>query len=344
MKIHLARVEGVPAEYSCVPVFSEQLRHQREPGRHHEVEDASAADVVLFTECHLLPEDWRLRRIVSSEVARRHPDKVAVYNERDRPWCRLPGIYVSMPRSGFVPRWQVAGSYWRVDSMLERLGAAADQIEQDLLYSFVGATTHPCREAIFALRSERSYLERTDGFMFYDAASDRFQERRHRFSEVMLRSKFVLCPRGHGTASFRLYETLRAGRVPVVVADAWVPPSGPDWDDFSIRWPESRVAELPGELERREHEALEMGSRAKAAFDRWFAQDVVMLRQLDQLEALLGAAGRGRFPRFGYWNAQYLRTWRGSIAGSVRRQRDRAGKHLFASSRKVTHVTSWRRS
>ena len=32
----------------------------------------------------------------------------------------------------------------------------------------------------------------------------------------MFRSKFFLCPRGTGTSSIRLYETLSAGRVPVI--------------------------------------------------------------------------------------------------------------------------------
>ena len=35
---------------------------------------------------------------------------------------------------------------------------------------------------------------------------------------MLRQSKFVICPRGVGTSSIRLFECLRAGRVPIIVA------------------------------------------------------------------------------------------------------------------------------
>ena len=54
-----------------------------------------------------------------------------------------------------------------------------------------------------------------------------FEMRRERFRSVMGRSRFVLCPRGKGTSSIRLYEALAYGCVPVIISDDWVAPAGP---------------------------------------------------------------------------------------------------------------------
>src|SRR2546430_7005512 len=49
------------------------------------------------------------------------------------------------------------------------------------------------------------------------------------------------------------YTTLfRSGRVPVIVSDDWVEPTGPNWDEFTIRVPEGAVADIPRLLESRE--------------------------------------------------------------------------------------------
>ena len=42
-----------------------------------------------------------------------------------------------------------------------------------------------------------------------------------RYAELTKASKFVLCPRGVGASTIRLFETMRMGRVPVILS-AWL--------------------------------------------------------------------------------------------------------------------------
>ena len=226
MKLHLASA-GVDLRWSAIPDFARQLRSQRLEHSHVLVDDPGEADVVLFVECHQLPGDWRLRAITESSVARRFPEKVAVHNERDDPWCRYPGIYASMPARSFRRAWQVAGSYRRFNDPAHLVEPSRVRSDPDLLYSFVGSPTHACRKALLDLTGARSHVEVVEGFLFWDPSSRDFELRRRRFAEILLRSTFVLCPRGNGTASIRLFETLAAGRVPVILADSWVPPAAP---------------------------------------------------------------------------------------------------------------------
>jgi hypothetical protein len=66
--------------------------------------------------------------------------------------------------------------------------------------------------------------------------------------DVMARSIFSLCPRGLGRTSFRLYEALSVGSIPIYLWDdiEWLPYREElDWAEFSISLPIGRVSELP---------------------------------------------------------------------------------------------------
>ncbi|HEV2427567.1 MAG TPA: exostosin family protein, partial [Acidimicrobiales bacterium] len=138
-----------------------------------------------------------------------------------------------------------------------------------------------------------------------------------------------------GTATYRLFEVLAAGRVPVILSDDWVPPKGPDWDSFSIRWPEARIPELPAELERRQAEAPVMGIRARQAFDEWFALDISLTRQMSELASLLDRSPPREFPSSGFRDAQFLRAARAEVTGSARSAlaRSRLAKSAYRAVR-----------
>jgi hypothetical protein len=330
VKVHFARTRSVIPN-SCVPAMAELLEHQRRQHGHLAVEDPDEADVLVFPDCHLVPRDWKLREVAASEAGRRFPDKITVYDERDTPWCRFPGIYVSMPATHFASRWQVAAGYYRVDDPAARLDVDPSAIDRDLLCSFVGGPTHRCRDAVLRLEGPRLHIESTAGFVFYDPTSDRFAERRRGFAEILFRSKFVLCPRGAGTSSIRLYEAMAAGRAPVIISDGWMPPSGPRWDQFSLRWPEDRVAELPGVLEEAEPDADAMGARARAAYEEWFAPDVALSAVLDQLEVLRRSSGYPGFPASGRRDAQFLHAGAARANGEYHALRGAVGRRLRGS-------------
>ena len=52
----------------------------------------------------------------------------------------------------------------------------------------------------------------------------------------MSKSYFSICPSGYGPTSFRLYESIQAGIVPVYISDSHFIPFADkvNWDDFSI--------------------------------------------------------------------------------------------------------------
>ena len=191
-------------------------------------------------------------------------------------WPTLRGIYLSLPAPLFDTSRHRAYCYPLPMNELVRADPAALG-EPDLLFSFVGTMTHPVRRSVLALRHERAYIEQNKVDMF-TVDSAQIRGRKREFAQVLGRSKFVICPRGMGTASIRMFESLRLGRVPVIISDGWVEPSGPDWSCFSLRVREDEVASVPALLEENEHRWPEMSRAARQAHDDWFGPQVMFHR------------------------------------------------------------------
>ncbi len=301
MRIYLSSI-GVPMKYSCVPTYT-RLAGLDKTGVHTLVDDPRDADVIAFTEMHLSASGWSFSRVRASYDFKKYREKCYVVDERDLPWCGLPGLYTSMPRASFRTEVQEPWCYHAVQPPQGRLnGDAPTMADADLLFSFMGSPSHACRRPLQVLKHPRSIVENVDGFVFFQPGSVDFAARRQRFAETLLRSKFVLCPRGQGASSIRFYETLAAGRVPVVIADQWVRPFSLPYEDFCVFWPEGSTEGLIEELERRESEAAAMGALASKIYHEHFAEDVMFHSFGEALSRLDARKPWEHFRRFGYPN------------------------------------------
>ena len=115
-------------------------------------------------------------------------------------------------------------------------------------------------------------IEDTSHYHHWDGPSAEKLEGQKAYARVLRESHFVLCPRGHGAGTIRLFEVLQMGVAPVLIADGYILPDGPDWDSFLIRVPESRIRQLPQILEERKEESEELGQRARRAWEQWFSE------------------------------------------------------------------------
>jgi Exostosin family len=121
------------------------------------------------------------------------------------------------------------------------------------------------------------------------------------YAEVIRASKFVLCPRGLSVSTVRLFETMRMGRVPVILSNGWVEPEGPRWDDFAIRVAEGDCARIPRLLEGYETKARSMGELAREQWLEWFSDEVAFHRVV---QWCLAIQKRRTLPeRLGRWPA-----------------------------------------
>lgn len=242
------------------------------------VDTRDEADLIVYPKTDKVQADAkdRLRDFSPAELMR-----TCVFSQLDEPFAWAPGMYASVPagyaKGGFVGGFYVAHHHHEEGGLADDLEAAR-ALEPDLLWSFVGTVSnHPVRERLLRLEDDRSLARDTRAWserVRWRWRTEHREEAREAFSgyaEVLGRSAFVVCPRGRGAGSIRLFESLRVGRPPVIVADDWLAPPFVDWDACSIRVAERDVARLPELLREREGEAETLGERARETWERCFS-------------------------------------------------------------------------
>ena len=276
--------------------------------RHRLAASPGAADVILLA---FSPKAQRHVSLARHPLRLEFPDKVLVYDMHDRPAPAWPGVYVNISRRRYDRRYQEPWAY--VQLPIESAPPDVDRTHcPDLLFSFVGRCSHPIRRQVLALRHPRALVE-TANFKigrFWTQITDEHEEMRVRYYHNLARAKFILCPRGLGLSSFRLYEALAAGRVPVIVSDSWVPPAGPEWGSFSIRLPERELGKVVDVLLERECEYDALAWAARRTHERWFAPERRFERIVDCCERLMEREAPQRFGEGGFESDQCL-SWSG---------------------------------
>ena len=87
------------------------------------------------------------------------------------------------------------------------------ETQKDIFCSFVGSATHPIRmEMLRQLVNKQEYVLKPKHWS--PSIEDK---RKDLFLDVTARSTFSLCPRGYGATSFRLYEAMQLGAIPVYI-------------------------------------------------------------------------------------------------------------------------------
>lgn len=177
------------------------------------VGDPNHADLILVIDSHLVPRRKFERCLNSNPVVQRNLDRVFIYDESDNPASSYRGIFVSMPRRLVDPKRHGSSVYWRIKDNF-RLSTR----HRDKLIGFRGdCTTHPVR-----MRLKKQKFSN-----FYDTADGNINRMSHaEFMEDLSTHSFYLCPRGHGTASIRMFECMSVATIPVVISDEFVIPEG----------------------------------------------------------------------------------------------------------------------
>ncbi len=244
--------------------------------------DPVVADVILFAE--LYGAGTYFEAVRNHSFVKNFREKCFLFCSNDLVIPFLPGVYASIEKQWSSAR-TCSGFYLGV-SENEFVSLTSPANDLPYLYSFVGAVNNaPVRRHLQTLTHPRS--------VFYDSSKDyqralykKFnadEERDYwrRYAEISQASKFILCPRGRGVSSVRLFDAMRMARVPVILSDDWVEPIGPCWPDFSIRVLEKDFARIPELLETREAQAPQMGRLARAQWEEWFSGPVCFHRVIE---------------------------------------------------------------
>ena len=270
------------------------------PPGHVPAPSAADADIVVYLEPPWLT-GHRYGRLYEALTPRkwRH---LYVFSQADGALTWAPGVYASLPNAKasnplFSGGFYVYHLHYGGAPLAGALDAHRDRdLAPDLLWSFIGssATRPALREPILALGDDRSVAR--DSRRWHEEVRWRWHTSpSHRdeaeqifasYAETMVRSKFVVCPRGVGSGSVRMFEALRMGRCPVILSDDWTPPPFIDWERCALRVREADVNRLPEILREREADWLALGTAARAAWERFYAPRNLLTTLIETCAAL----------------------------------------------------------
>jgi hypothetical protein len=249
------------------------------------VSGASTADVVVetgspgFYDSRLTAV---LRPISRSDVRR------IVWDWGDAPLGRLSGFYCSLNSKLFDPRRHRTMSYPIVfNEFIEEYS----QDDATYNFTFVGGVTAGVRTRIFEAfaddEMQHNALVRIQPASWTTILDRSDVEVKRAYADSLRRAKFVLCPRGAGVGSVRLFETLKAGRVPVILSDGYVIPSGIDWNQCALVVREADAREIPSIIGSRMDDWSKMANRARQTWLDNFSDESILsylARQLRDIQ------------------------------------------------------------
>lgn len=116
------------------------------------------------------------------------------------------------------------------------VNSKAQSLPKDIYYSFIGFNTHPTRVKIFKMKHPKnSLIIQRKQWHFNEVNANIKLHEKNEYEDVLLRTRFSLCPRGVGASTLRFWESLKAGSIPVLIADDMSLPAGFDWNRCVVR-------------------------------------------------------------------------------------------------------------
>ena len=266
MKIHLAPLD----ENELVTLLPARAAHS---ARHTITSDPAAADLVLFLGSFGQNPD----RLLAHPLYGRWRDKAAVYTEDDNYLPLLPGVYCSarVDQNSHAGRTASYAYVTRNGQYRNSFVTAAAQTTKQFLFTFQGGSTSLLRKRLFNLDWDRPdiLVENTSAYFHWDLSQPNRSDQQRYYAETLAASHFVLCPRGAGTGSIRLFEVMSAGIAPVLISDDYLLPPHVDWNSFLLRIPEKDIARLPERLEAELPTSTHRGELARKAWQQHFSPE-----------------------------------------------------------------------
>ncbi len=150
--------------------------------------------------------------------------------------------------------------------------------DRDILCSFIGAIKgrHQVRERMRDTLSKSGYLiKELSGY--------------NQFSDVLERSTFSLCPRGYGSTSFRICESLQHGSIPIYIYDKdWTPWYDEfNFEDIGIKIHINDIMDLPKIINNITSESLKLKKiNAERIYNEYFSYDGCSKKIIDKLNGM----------------------------------------------------------
>jgi hypothetical protein len=157
--------------------------------------------------------------------------------------------------------------------------------EKNIFCSFVGSITHPIREKMV-----KTFYSDSEFYFYASNWTPLISKNQFNiFMDITPKSKFVLCPRGYGNTSFRLYETMQLNSVPVYISDDHALPWSDElnWNEFCVIVKDENIFCLKQKLKSiSDIEYNKMLEKIKFIYNDYFSLDGVCKQIIKRVQTI----------------------------------------------------------
>ena len=184
----------------------------------------------------------------------------------------LPKNTIVYSASGKIFEKNRSNNYKSIPLICSKIKDPNKDKKRDIFCSFVGANTHEIRRKLDQqLKDDKNYYFEMSGWEINIP-----KHKEINFKDITERSVFTLCPRGDGPTSFRMYEAMQLGSIPVYVYNVkWIPYEKElNWIDLCVFVNENEISHIKDILENIPQERIDfMRSKISDIYDEWFSLD-----------------------------------------------------------------------
>jgi len=232
-----------------------------------EVKDPDIADALIIHEEYSFKNFLQIKTLLTDRFISNYIPKIFTINFDDSATGLLKGLYSQIPKSRLNPKLHVAipHAFYAVNELV--FSGTYDNRAPKKLAGWRGniVSNASRKKMVHFLQGKKDcQIEHTDSWWNHSL------KEKEEYIDLILNSKFSLCPAGWTPSTFRIYESMALGRCPVIIADDFAPPIGPAWNQFALFYPENKLQNLYSFLIKNESSFYERGVKAKEAYTHFF--------------------------------------------------------------------------
>ena len=275
-------------------VWAARLAEWSMPADVQVVDEPAMADAILDLSSYHHLGGGRSFTVHPASHYHRWPEKTFDWDSTDFPSGRMAGLYCSLSRQQHDPSRHRGYCYpWRHNANV----ILRPQSEAGLLFGFSGSVSSGLRARMLAALARTdgtNRLIRQTGSMWDRMFSGGPDPDKTRYADDLAACKFILCPRGNGLSSIRIYEAMETGRVPVILSDQLALPECIDWTACAVQIAERDLAHLPHLLTERVSDWPALAHSARAQWESRFSDQHMLATLADECRTLIGLRSRAR--------------------------------------------------
>jgi hypothetical protein len=244
------------------------------------------ADAIVMEERGSFKDFRYINKLIGDPFISRYADRIFTINTDDCATGVLRGVYTSLPKSRIDHTIHRSVPFMHFPNELVFLKRKSEWCPHYLASWRGNPMSNSIRRRMVPL------FRNSKEFLIQDTVSwlDHSIGEKQRYVDLILDGKFSLCPAGWAPVTYRIYESMALGRCPVILADEFAPPEGPEWKKFALFYPQRKVDNLMTYLRSHEFRSQGLGREAQVAWELFFSGEKMVNYYVNTLHNLMRSA------------------------------------------------------